>query len=120
MYSYFVEIVRVVDGDTIDVIVDLGFNITQKMRLRLKDIDTPEVRGKTRKEGLKSSAFVKDELSQAKLVAIRSYKVGKYGRYIAELFYSKRRIKPENIFKSKYSLNKILVKKRLAKVMITK
>ena len=44
MYDYKAEIVKVVDGDTIDVLVDLGFRITTHQRLRLKNIDTPELR----------------------------------------------------------------------------
>ena len=45
MYEYKVkEIVRVVDGDTVDVFLDLGFNITVKKRIRLYGIDTPETR----------------------------------------------------------------------------
>ena len=45
MYTYFVSSVdRVVDGDTVDVIIDLGFDLTKKERVRLAGIDTPESR----------------------------------------------------------------------------
>ena len=44
MFEYFCKVTRVVDGDTIDVDVDLGFNIWHKARVRLAGIDTPETR----------------------------------------------------------------------------
>ena len=54
-----VEINRVLDGDTIDVTIDLGFRITTFQRLRLVSVDTPEIRGPERPEGLKVKEYVK-------------------------------------------------------------
>ena len=45
MYVYKCEIVKVIDGDTLDVLIDLGFNIKMKERVRLLGVDTPEVFG---------------------------------------------------------------------------
>ena len=44
MYEYKAKLVRVIDGDTIDCIIDLGFDVRLKERIRLKGIDTPETR----------------------------------------------------------------------------
>jgi len=75
---------RVVDGDTFDVTVDLGFRVTTYQRLRLVGVDTPEIRGPERPEGLKVKEYVKG-LIEGKELTIETFKVGKYGRYICEV-----------------------------------
>lgn len=58
MYVYKCEILRVIDGDTLDVLIDLGFNIKMKERVRLSGVDTPEVFGKNANiDGKKASEF---------------------------------------------------------------
>ena len=60
MYIYKCEILKVIDGDTLDVMIDLGFNIKMKERVRLLGVDTPEVFGpKTVTEGKAASDFTK-------------------------------------------------------------
>ncbi len=92
MYEYEVkDIVKVYDGDTITVIIDLGFNINIKEVVRLSFIDTPEIRGKTREAGLIARDWLRERLASAqkeqKTITIRTNKdhKGKYGRYIGEL-----------------------------------
>lgn len=86
MYHYKAIITRVVDGDTFDAIVDLGFTVSVKQRLRLKDVDTPETwRPKTTAEaehGSKATSFVK-ELIEGKSVTLKSVKAAVYSRYEA-------------------------------------
>lgn len=86
MYNYKATVLRVVDGDTFDAIVDLGFNITKKQRFRLKDVDTPETwRPKTeaeREHGKLATAFVKN-LIEEKQVILTSVKAAVYSRYEA-------------------------------------
>ena len=84
-YTYKAHIDRVIDGDTFDVTVDLGFRITTYQRLRLVGVDTPETRGPERPEGLKVKQYVKD-LIEGRDLYIKTFKVGKYGRYICEVF----------------------------------
>jgi len=80
------KVLRVVDGDTIDLLIDCGFDIHTKQRVRLARVDTPEVRGDERPEGLKASAFVKELLGSVEQVLVTTEKgKGKYGRYIAEI-----------------------------------
>ena len=85
VYEYKAKITNVVDGDTFDFEIDLGFGISYKNRLRLYGVDTPEVRGEERIEGLR----VKDhliKLIEGKDVILKSKKWrGKYGRFIAEV-----------------------------------
>ncbi len=86
MYNYKAKIIGVYDGDTVTAMVDLGFLHFQEMKLRLYGIDTPELRGPERKQGI----IVRDILREMilnKEVTIRSYKdkQGKYGRYLANI-----------------------------------
>ena len=90
MYEYRVKILRVVDGDTVDVDIDLGFGVwMHKERVRLYGIDTPESRTRDleeKKYGKAASAFLKAKLQEGTPL-LRTYKdgVGKYGRILGEL-----------------------------------
>ena len=84
-YRYKARLDRVIDGDTFDVSVDLGFTITTYQRLRLVGVDTPEIRGPERPEGLKVKEYVKG-LIEGKELIIETFKIGKYGRYICEVY----------------------------------
>ena len=88
MYEYLATVERVLDGDTLDVVLLLGFKITTHQRLRLADVDTPETwRPKTEAErahGEEATRYVKTML-EGKDVIIRTSKTGKYGRYIAHV-----------------------------------
>lgn len=83
MFTYNAIVERVIDGDTVDVHVDLGFDIWHSVRLRLSDIDTPET---WTDEGKAAKTFVKDAL-EGQDVVITTHKTDKYGRYLAEIFY---------------------------------
>ena len=94
MYEYNAVIVKVVDGDTLDVLVDLGLEIYKKLRVRLYGIDTPEVYGVKHDSeeytaGKKASDFVKKLLPQGTKITIRTIKDkrGKYGRYLGRVFF---------------------------------
>ena len=117
MYTYKASIVRVVDGDTVYVDVDLGFYLRQVMKLRLKGIDTPEIRGPERPEGLKAKQFVVETLAQCPVVVVKTDKIGKYGRYIAELWYLPGSDDPHEILAQGQSLNRVLLEKGLAEPM---
>lgn len=93
MYEYRVKkVTHIVDGDTIDVDIDLGFDISFYSRVRLAGIDTPESRTKDLKEkalGLESKEYLKKRLDAAKNIVIRTEKVNsseKYGRILAWLY----------------------------------
>jgi micrococcal nuclease len=90
MYEYKVkEIAKVVDGDTVDVIVDLGFSLFKKERCRVAGIDSPESRTRDKKEkayGLEAKAYLKGLLSSAENLTVRTEKDGKYGRMLGWLY----------------------------------
>lgn len=86
MYEYEAKIVDVYDGDTFTFYIDLGFDIWVKSKIRLRGVDTPEVRGDEKIFGKEVRDYVR-ELILDKFVRIVVYKKGKYGRYIADVFY---------------------------------
>ena len=90
-HNYSAKLVRVVDGDTCDALIDLGFDTWVKKRIRFKGVDTWECRTRDKEEkvkGLAAKAFTRDllENSDDGKFALRSYGVGKYGRVLGELF----------------------------------
>lgn len=93
MYEYYVrEVKNVVDGDTIDVVIDLGFNVLFEQRVRLAGIDTPESRTTDKVEkalGLEAKEYLKKHLKAAKNVVIRTEKMDsseKYGRILGWVY----------------------------------
>jgi micrococcal nuclease len=93
MYEYYVrKVENVVDGDTIDVLIDLGFDILFQSRVRLAGIDTPESRTKDLREkalGLESKEYLKKALKDAKSVIIKTEKMDsseKYGRILGWVY----------------------------------
>tara|TARA_B100001093_G_scaffold229899_1_gene220412 strand:- start:989 stop:1429 length:441 start_codon:yes stop_codon:yes gene_type:complete len=89
MYTYKVkEIVRVVDGDTVDILVDLGFGLTKKERVRVAGIDTPESRTRNLYEkylGKEAAAYLEEALMFENII-IKTEKDGKYGRMLGWLY----------------------------------
>lgn len=93
MFEYYVKKVnKIVDGDTIDVDIDLGFDISFSSRVRLAGIDTPESRTSDKMEkalGLESKAYLKHAIDSAKSVIIKTEKLDsseKYGRILGWVF----------------------------------
>ena len=90
MYEYAVKkIVYVVDGDTVDIEIDLGFNLTKKERVRLAGIDTPESRTRDLAEkelGLRAKDYLKQMLKDSKNLRVQTSKDGKYGRMLGWFF----------------------------------
>ena len=93
MYEYHVKnLSKVVDGDTIDVDIDLGFDISFSSRVRLAGIDTPESRTTDKAEkalGLEAKEYLKSKLKDAKSIVIKTEKMDsseKYGRILGWIF----------------------------------
>ena len=87
MYEYKCEVTRVVDGDTIDVILDLGFNVLHKARVRLFGIDTPESRTRDKDEkvrGKMAAKFLQNAIDSRDVVIRTELKDsrGKFGRVL--------------------------------------
>lgn len=82
MYEYRGVMTRAVDGDTIDVTLDLGFNIRKTERLRLLNVDSPE-RGEP--GWAEATEYVKAALTD-QVLRVRTYKADSFGRYLADVW----------------------------------
>ena len=106
MYEYKAIIRKIVDGDTCDVDIDLGFDVwLRDQRIRLHGIDTPECRTRNKREkahGLLAKEYVQKALVVGRTYVLTTKEKGKFGRFLGE-------------FKTgKGAITKLLVKERLA------
>ena len=103
MYTYAIkEVVKVVDGDTIDVIIDLGFNLTKKERIRLAGIDAPESRTtdlNEKKYGVEAKEFLQRRLNDCVNLKVKTEKDGKYGRMLGWIYCSTTNINEEMVYR---------------------
>lgn len=113
MYEYKVlEVLSIYDGDTMKVVLDLGFGISSRQTLRLYGIDTPEMRGEEREQGIVSRDWLRQKIGEAQennvdiIIKSTKDKKGKYGRLLASVF----------IGESETSLNEQLIAEGLAEV----
>ena len=89
MYTYKAKLDRVIDGDTIDVNIDLGFDIQIKKRVRFAGINTPESRTRDLEEkarGLAAKDRVKAILAENETFTLNSNEIGKYGRVLGTIY----------------------------------
>jgi micrococcal nuclease len=92
MYEYAVHsVARIVDGDTVDLIIDCGFGILTKQRVRLDGLDAPETSTRNKAEkalGLESKSFVAEWFKKNTVLTVRTRKDAndKYGRFLASVF----------------------------------
>ena len=106
-YIYRGKLERVVDGDTIDALIDVGFDIWIKKRIRYSGIDTWESRTRDldeKKKGLAAKArnkeLLKEISSKSGYFRLKSHGVGKYGRVLGEIFIEDSKGKQWNINKT--------------------
>jgi len=110
-YRYRAELDRVVDGDTLDVVIDLGFYIKIKERIRLEGVDTPEIYGVPQdseeyRRGLEAKEYVERRLNEnGNQMIIETRKMGKWRRWLAKVYL------PD----TGRTLNEELIEKRLAR-----
>ena len=111
MYEYSAKVVRVVDGDTVDVDIDLGFGIIySNQRIRLYGIDTPESRTRDlveKKFGLYAKEFLKSALGETCTLRTKKDKAGKFGRILGEF------IVYDGDTDSWMSVNEIMIRKHI-------
>ncbi|MAF24550.1 hypothetical protein CL634_03100 [bacterium] len=117
MYKYKAEVIKVIDGDTLDAMIDLGFNTWIKKRVRLAGIDAHESRTRDKVEKMKGLAakmrLTKVLENSNNEITLTSLGVGKYGRCLGEVQVVRNYIKSEKYHGK--SINKMLVKEGHAK-----
>jgi len=111
IYTYLGFLDRVVDGDTLVMHIDCGFDNWKTERLRLRGINTPEMRST---QGHKAKRFVENALNGVKFVIVKTYKEDKYGRYLADIFYLPDEDDPHAVAKEGKFLNQDLLDQGLA------
>lgn len=87
-WVYKAKVIRVIDGDTIEVMTDRGYGDYKKMRLRLKDIDTPELNSKDQAErvqAMAATAALAQLLPEGKEIVFESFKLS-FDRYVADVW----------------------------------
>jgi len=123
LYFYSISNIRVIDGDTIDADIDLGFSISIRRRVRLEGIDAPETRLQSKisdpeqrkKEkllGIKSKDFLYSICESNKIYLI-SNKLDKYGRVLGEIFFIEDDLGVEENYTS---INQLMISKGYASV----
>ena len=104
MWTYRAKVIRVIDGDTVDVDIDLGFGIWQKNeRVRIMGIDTPESRTRNldeKKRGLLAKSYLKEALKKGTKLSVKTYKdyeTGKFGRILGDIWIDGKSINAQMI-----------------------
>lgn len=92
LHTYEAYVLEVIDGDTFKAVVDLGFGIVTKQKLRLRGLDAPEIETS---EGLQAKGFLETELKKGARILIKTFKPDKYGRYLADVWVEGRNVNRE-------------------------
>ena len=111
LYTYAAEVVKVIDADTITVVVHLGFGLFSKQKLRLRKINAPEL---STPKGKKAREFVVERLKSCPLVVIKTYSTDIFDRFLADVFYLPDCDDAERITQEGILLNQELIDEGLA------
>ncbi|MBU0467608.1 MAG: hypothetical protein KKF78_11310 [Candidatus Omnitrophica bacterium] len=120
LFTYAAEVIKIVDGDTLDLDIDVGFRLKLEHRVRFRGINCPEI---STPEGQKAKAFLEGEFAKCvvekleskgehaarPVVVVKTYKRGLYGRYIVDIYYLPGESNPEVIAKKGKLLNQVLL-----------
>ncbi len=110
-YTYKAYVLEIIDGDTIWVDIDLGFNTWTMQKLRLRGINTKEIETA---EGQSAKDYIEARLNQCKFIAIKTYYRDKFSRYLADVFFIKRETDLDRIVEEGTFLNQELLDEGLA------
>lgn len=111
-YVFKATVLDVVDGDTLLLDIDCGFDIKKKQRVRLAHVDAPPIEST---EGLAVANYVRTQLAKAEIVVVKTTKVDIYGRYLADIFFIPTlKTEIDEIFRKGRYLNQDLLDKGLA------
>jgi endonuclease YncB( thermonuclease family) len=110
-YLFAAQLVRVVDGDTLLLSIDLGFGLSKEHRVRLDSVNTFSADST---KGRAATAFVVERLTVADRIVIKTRRMDLHGRYLAHVFYSTRGLGFLETFESGHYLNQDLLDQKLA------
>jgi endonuclease YncB( thermonuclease family) len=112
------------DGDTLEVRIDPGFNVWVSQRIRFRGINTAELikdgipAGDVPGRGEQAKTYVQEKLKDIEFIVIKTYKTDMYGRYVADVFYHPTIKKKEDVYSDGFFLNADLLAAGLADVML--
>lgn len=113
IYTYKGYVDSVVDGDTLHVIIDLGFETMIREKIRLRGIDAPEI---IFTEGKKAKTFVVNALKNCGYIVLKTYKTDKYDRYVSDIFFMEGEVEAERITQEGELLNRKILDKGFARL----
>ncbi len=113
LYTYRAYVERIIDGDTIILDIDCGFRNWISQRIRLRGINCSEIPSR---KGREAKNFVEERLNKCKFVIVKTYKQGKFGRFIADIFYIPKEKDPIKVTSQGTFLNQELLDNKLADV----
>jgi endonuclease YncB( thermonuclease family) len=114
LYTYKAYVEKVIDGDTLWVNIDCGFNTFARQKIRLRGVDTPEIMFP---EGKRARDFVKRRLDKCGFVIIRTYKTDMYDRYVSDIFYLPGTDDADEVAGAGKLLNSELIEKGLGRII---
>ena len=114
LYLYAAAVERVIDGDTLIAVVDLGFEVMKRQRVRLAGVDAP---GPREPGGAEATAYVREALARVEFVMLHTVKVDLHGRYVGHVFYAPGVEDKAKVYAKGRYLNQELVSKGLARVV---
>ncbi len=112
LYGYKAKVERVVDGDTLILRIDLGFQVWKEQRVRLAGLNTP---GLDEPGGREAYRFVRDRLAGIPFVVVKTRKIDIYGRYVGHIFYSAAETRKDRVALAGTYLNQELLERGLAR-----
>lgn len=114
LFTYRAEVKKVVDGDTAEFLIDLGFQVWKQQKVRFAGVDAPPLK----EGGDEAYEFVQAQMNKAKVVVIQTNKIDIYGRYVAHVFYSFDETETwEKVFSVGRYLNQELLDRELARMV---
>lgn len=111
LYTYPARLDRVVDGDTLKLVIDVGFGIRIVEKVRLKGIDTPEL---STNAGKKVKFAVQELLAKSPMLVVKTYGYGKYARVMADVFFLEGETDPQVVSEKGTLLNQYLLNEGMA------
>ena len=113
-FTYRATVRHVVDAETLELLIDLGFEVFKLQRVRLAGIDAPDL---DEAGGDQAYRYVIERLAEAPFVVIKTNRIDVYGRYVAHLFYALKRMDPGTVFARGEYLNQELLDRGLARLV---
>ena len=117
LYLYTAVVEKVIDGDTLLVRIDLGFNVWVSQRIRFRGINAAEMApsdGTDGSSGQAAKQFVEERLKEIPFIVLKTYKTDIYGRYVADVFYHPSLTDKQDVARKGFFLNEEILKSGLA------